>query len=163
MVGRRVRLSGPAFRPLTAEKTPPATPADSVDVLQRFLVDRLASAEVDGVVSRALDAIQRSHGCFHVADIAAECGVSPRHLNRLMRTWVGYGPKVFGRVVRFQETLEQIRHAPGQSGAALAADAGYFDQSHLAWEMTRLAGATPGHVAAQCVADFYKTRCDGPL
>ena len=58
-----------------------------------------------------------------MADVAAECGASPRHLNRLMRTWVGYGPKVFGRVVRFQETLEQIRHAPTcRISTELAAD-----------------------------------------
>jgi len=29
--------------------------------------------------------------------------------------------------------------------------------------MTRLAGDTPGHVASRSAADFYKTRCDGPL
>ena len=43
---------------------------------------------------------------MRVAELAARCGVSPRHLTRLMRLWVGYGPKCFATVVRFQETLE---------------------------------------------------------
>ena len=50
-----------------------------------------------------------------VGDIAARCHVSPRHLNRLMRIWVGYGPKRLARVVRFQTTLEQIEQSPDQS------------------------------------------------
>jgi hypothetical protein len=48
-----------------------------------------------------------------------------------MRAWIGYGPKCFARVVRFQTTLKQIEDAPSQSGAALASEAGFFDQAHL--------------------------------
>jgi AraC-like DNA-binding protein len=163
MLGRRVRLSGQAFNALASEGCLSRTPQQNIDVLQRFLIERLAGAGVHRVVATALDAIQRRRGRFRVADIAAECGVSERHLNRKMRTWIGYGPKRFGRVVRFQETLKEMEHAPALSGAALASETGYFDQAHLTLEMTRLAGDTPGHVASRAVADFHKTRCDGPL
>jgi len=163
MLGRRVRLSGPAFHALVVKQPLSLTPAQHVDVLQRFLIDRLENASLHPVVSCAIDAIQRAQGCMPVAEIAAECGVSLRHLNRLMRRWLGYGPKCFARIVRFQETLKQIEHVPGRSGAALASETGYFDQAHLTMDMTRMAGATPRHLASQCVADFYKTRCDGPL
>src|SRR5262249_55552777 len=134
-----------------------------VDLLQRFLIARLASTGVHRVVARALQEIQRADGTVRVATVAAACGVSPRHLNRLMRVWVGYGAKRFGRIARFQATLMQMERAPKQSGATLASDAGYFDQAHLTLDTGRLAGATPRHLASRCVADFYKTRCDGPL
>ena len=98
-----------------------------------------------------------------MADIAARCHISPRHLNRLMRVWVGYGPKSFARIVRFQASLKQIDHSPTQSAAALAAETGYFDQSHLTLDLARFAGATPRHLASNAVADFSKTRCDDPL
>ena len=104
--------------------------------------------------------IEREHGSLRVSALAERCGVSPRHLNRLMRGWVGYGPKCFARIVRFQTTLHQIEHSPAQSGAALASDTGYFDQAHLTLDVTRLAGATPRHLASHSVADFSKTRCD---
>jgi methylphosphotriester-DNA--protein-cysteine methyltransferase len=156
-------LSGPAFAALASDACSSRTPQQNIDILQRFLIDRLAGARVNGVVAAALDAIQRAHGCFRVADVAAACGVSERHLNRLMRTWIGYSPKRFGRVVRFQETLKEMEHAPVLSGAALASQAGYFDQAHLTLDMTQLAGATPRQVASRSVSDFYKTRCDGPL
>ena len=97
---------------------------------------------------------------MRVSEVAARCGVSPRHLNRLMRQWVGYGTKCFANVVRFQATLEEMEHAPAQSGALLASEAGYFDQAHLTLALGRFAGQTPRRLASTSVADFSKTRCD---
>jgi AraC-like DNA-binding protein len=163
IVGRRVRLSGRAFDALAVKDRPCGVAADYIDVLQRFLIDRLANANVHAVVSRVLQAIERAQGCVRVTDIAAECGVSPRHLNRLMRAWIGYGAKRCGRIVRFQSTLEQMEQSPRRSGAALASERGYFDQAHLTLDTTRFAGATPRHLASRCAADFYKTRCDNAV
>ena len=160
MLGQRVRLSGAAFRALTSGNALVRTPAQNVEVLQQFLIDRLANASVHPVVSNALHAIEETRGRGSIAAISSRCGISPRHLSRLMRVWVGYGPKCLARVVRFQEALKQMESRPGQSGATLASDAGYFDQSHLALDLTRMAGATPRHLASRSVADFYKTRCD---
>ena len=97
-----------AFRELVDEDPAPQTPAQCIDVLQRFLIGRLRNASVNSVVAKALHEIERNPTCPRVGDIAARCHVSPRHLNRLMRIWVGYGPKCLARVVRFQTTLEQI-------------------------------------------------------
>ena len=163
-VGRRIDVSTiAAFRELVEEDPAPQTPAQCIDALQRFLIGRLRNASVNSVVAKALHEIERNPTCPRVGDIAARCHVSPRHLNRLMRIWVGYGPKRLARVVRFQTTLEQIERSPTQSGAALASTAGYFDQAHLTSDLARFAGATPRHLASRCVADFSKTRCAGPL
>jgi AraC-like DNA-binding protein len=147
---RRLKLSGPPFDALAADRCATRTPQQNIDVLQRFLVDRLAGATVHGVVATALDAIQRAHGSVRVADVAAGCGVSERHLNRLMRTWIGYGAKRFGRVVRFQETLKEIEQAPALSGAALASETGYFDQAHLTLDMTQMPATR--HATWRCSA-----------
>ena len=127
---------------------------------RRFLIDRIGDARVPDVVSRAVQEIEREHGSLRVSELAERCGVSTRHLNRLMRAWVGYGAKCFARIVRFQTTLHQIERSPARAGAALASDTGYFDQAHLTQDVTRLAGATPRHLASHSVSDFSKTRCD---
>jgi AraC-like DNA-binding protein len=164
MVGRRVRLSGARFRALnSAIGSPSHAPAHYIDVLQRFLIERLAHAAVHPIVAKTIERIQRERGCVRVGDIAAECAVSQRHLHRLMRTWIGYGAKRLGRIARFQTALEQIDRSPGRSGASLAYDSGYFDQAHLTVDMARLANATPGQLKSRSAADFYKTRCDEPL
>lgn len=155
MVGRTVRLSG--LHPS------PRTPEEAIDILQRFLIDGLRDANIHPVVAAAIREIERGRGCVPAAQIAARCEVSPRHLNRLMRTWVGYGPKRFAGIVRFQETLKQIGHAPGRPPATLASETGFFDQAHLTTNMTRFAGATPRNLASSSVAEFSKTRCEDPL
>ena len=139
---------------------PPATPADAMAALQRFLVDRLCGASVHPLVAAALRQIARQGGQLSVADVASRCGVTPRHLHRLLRRWVGYGPKRYASVVRFQSTLGQMEQAPARSGAALAADGGYFDQAHLTGDVGRFAGTTPGSLRSSSVSNFSKTHCD---
>jgi AraC-like DNA-binding protein len=164
MVGRRIALSGAApFRDLVASELEPQAPEQHIDVLQRFLIERLQNACVHPAVAKAVDDIERAHGLSRVADVASRCGVSPRHLNRLMRLWVGYGTKRFANVVRFQAALRAMDRAPSQSGAVLASEAGYFDQAHLTSAVGRFAGETPGHLASTAVSDFSKTRCDDGL
>jgi AraC-like DNA-binding protein len=164
MVGRRVRVNGSAaFDELVCAEAGLLTPEECIDVLQRFLIGRLRNANVHDVVARAIHEIEREHGCLRVADIAARCHVSPRHLNRLMRDWVGYGPKYFANIVRFQATLKQMEKSPTRSAAALAAETGYFDQAHLSLDLGRFAAATPRRLASSSVADFSKTRCDDPF
>lgn len=161
MVGRRIGLRGiVAFDDLVSSAPRPLTPERCIDVLQRFLVQRLAGASLNRVVTAALHDIEGEHGCVRAADVAARCRVSSRHLNRLMRVWVGYGPKSYANVIRFQSTLHEMEHVPRRTAAALAAGNGYFDQAHLTLDVTRFAGATPARLASEGVADFSKTRCD---
>jgi AraC-like DNA-binding protein len=161
IVGRRVSLSELApFGDLVTAPPRPLTPERCIDVLQRFLAQRLADASVHSVVAEALHAIEHSHGCVRASDVAARCRVSARHLHRLMREWVGYGPKSYASVIRFQTTLHAMERVPPRTAAALAADGGYFDQAHLTLDVARFAGETPGRLASVGVADFSKTRCD---
>jgi AraC-like DNA-binding protein len=144
MVDHRIAAGTiPAFRDLASEPPRPLTPERCIDVLQGFLLQRLANAKVHDVVSAARDLIEREHGNVRAADVAARCGVSARHLHRLMRTWIGYGPKVYATVIRFQATLHEMENAPRRPAAALASANGYFDQAHLTLDVARFAGATP--------------------
>jgi AraC-like DNA-binding protein len=161
MVGRRIGLSGVApFHDLVAESPRPLTPGRCIGILQRFLIQRLADASLHSIVADALSEIERTHGSIRATDVASRCRVSSRHLHRLMRTWVGYGPKSYANIIRFQTTLHSMEHVPSPSAAALANNNGYVDQAHLTLDVARFAGATPGHLASVGVADFSKTRCD---
>jgi AraC-like DNA-binding protein len=161
MLGRRLELrEHAAFRDLVEETPRPLTPERCIDVLQQFLVQRLEHATLNSVVTAALHEIEREHGRLRAADVAARCQVSARHLHRLMRVWVGYGPKCYANVIRFQSTLHEMEYTPRRTAAALAAGNGYFDQAHLTLDVSRFAGSTPGRLASAGVADFSKTRCD---
>ena len=161
MVGRSLCLRElPAFQGLVAARPSPGTPAEAIDALQRFLLERLCHADVHPVVAAAIREIQSAGGRLPISEVAVRCGVSLRHLSRLMRIWVGYGPKRFASIVRFQETLSRIESSRGRSAALLAVESGFFDQAHLTANVKGLSGATPGDLAATYVAEFSKTRCD---
>jgi AraC-like DNA-binding protein len=91
----------------------------------------------DPLVSAAVAALGRPRA--RVGAVAAELGVSARHLQRRVSDAVGYGPKVLARVLRFRR-LQALGPAPL---AELALDAGYADQAHMTAEVTELAGVAP--------------------
>ena len=59
-------------------------------------------------------------------------------------------------MVRFQATLKQMEKSPTRSAAALAAETGYFDQSHLTLDLARFAAATPRHLASSARGRFFQ-------
>ena len=70
--------------------------------------------------------------------------ISARQLRRRFVAAVGYGPKRFERVMRFQHFLRLAgAFAKDRGLAMLAAEAGYADQAHLSRECASLAGSSP--------------------
>ena len=59
-----------------------------------------------------------------------------------LETRLGYGPKTFQRIMRFQRVAGELRRG-GVELARAAAAAGYADQAHLTRESRRLAGLSP--------------------
>jgi AraC-like DNA-binding protein len=81
---------------------------------------------------------------FRVETLSRELGVSERQLHRRFTAAVGYGPKTFQSVLRFQRLLHLASQAQGsQNLAHLAAAAGYSDQPHMNREVRRFSGTTP--------------------
>ena len=114
---------------------------DPLAVLQQELMRSVADlGEPDPVVRAATTLL--AGGSAGVAEVADRVYVSERQLQRRFAERVGYGPKTFQRIARFQRAVGQL----GLDGARLAsaaASAGYADQAHLTRESRRLAGLSP--------------------
>jgi AraC-like DNA-binding protein len=89
-------------------------------------------------LDRAVAAIQGSAGDIRVEQVAEAVALSRRQLERQFRDAIGLTPKQFCRVVRFQHALARLQ-AGGDSRAALAAELGFTDQSHLRRDFIALA------------------------
>jgi len=94
----------------------------------------------------SLEAVWRD-GRIDVSRLAASLGVTRQHLARRFAAHVGVTPKTFCRVVRLWTVLRSIRGGK-VNWAALAADLGYSDQSHLVAEFRSLTGLTPSRWAS---------------
>jgi AraC-like DNA-binding protein len=132
-------------------------------VLGVILLNRLMDAAAsDPVVNASIDWM----GCHpngRVRQLSRWVGISDRQLQRRFSAAVGYGPKVFQSILRFQRLLHFARRANHRrSLAALSALVGYADQAHMTREVHRLSGCPPTVLfrKSQCalqMSDFFKT------
>jgi AraC-like DNA-binding protein len=142
---------------------------------QRSLAARLAAVEAaltthladagpaDDLVTTAVAWLARHPG-GRVHDLTRSIGISSRQLQRRFGAAVGYGPKTFHRILRFQRLLALARRTPvkGRGLSSLALEAGYADQAHMTREVHRLAGRQPTTLLSSvdttlAMSDFFKT------
>lgn len=133
-------------------------------LLAAALGARLASAPSgDRLVEAAVAWLCRNPD-GRVRALSRACDLSARQLQRRFAAGVGYGPKTFQRIARFQRVLALAsRWRGGPPGlAALAAASGYADQAHMTREFAMLAGRPPRRLLADAhstlgMAEFFKT------
>jgi transcriptional regulator GlxA family with amidase domain len=70
--------------------------------------------------------------------------VSLRQLELQFKTQVGMSASRFIRIARFQRAIRLKLVSPSLGLATLAAECGYYDQSHFSREFKELSGLSPG-------------------
>jgi AraC-like DNA-binding protein len=123
-------------------------PKPAPTLIEELLLRRLRPRP-DPLVAYALDAIARTKGRLRVGTLAREAGVSERHLADRFERAVGVAPKFLARVARLQNVIGLVRGRTDIHWGRVAADAGYYDQSHLIREFRLLAGTTPSSYLRQ--------------
>lgn len=96
------------------------------------------------------EAVRRMQGRGPLPSIralAAELGVTMRSLQRAFAEEVGLGPKALQRINRLQRAIGHSRADESLPWAAIAAQAGYFDEAHLNLDFNALAGCSPSQFA----------------
>ena len=86
-----------------------------------------------------------------LAEVAAAAGVSRHRLTRLFRAAYGVPPHRFVLAQRLRAARRLLER--GGAPAEVAAQTGFFDQSHLHRHFTRTLGMTPGAYAAALRSD----------
>lgn len=84
-------------------------------------------------------------------------GLSPRQFRRRCLEETGLTPKMLDRVLRFRRALRTVRTAPHLGWAEVAAECGYYDQSHLIRDFREFAGTTPAEWAAERGRNFQSS------
>lgn len=104
------------------------------ELLRRLDPER--DRRVDAAVSRI------ARGEMRIDELAREIGISRQHLARQFLHHVGVSPKTFARVMRFRRLTNSLS-ATDVDWADVAAEHGFYDQSHLIADFRELAGTTP--------------------
>lgn len=124
--------------------------SDAFALLGGHLTSSLARhprVEVRSELRHAWSLLEASGGQRPIAEIAACVDLTPRHLGTLFRREVGQSPKTIAQLIRFQCSVALIKNDIARVGrtdlAAVAARAGYADQSHLTHDFVGRLGVPP--------------------
>ena len=137
--------------------------AAQISAMERALLESVAAAiPIDNEIREGVRWIAR-HPCARIDRLGQLLGLSSRQIQRRFAAAVGYGPKLFQSVFRFQRLLNEAHEAGGRRGLAdLASDAGYSDQSHMTREFQRFADCLPSSLLQSAsstliMSDLFKT------
>ncbi|WP_221639214.1 AraC family transcriptional regulator [Nocardia bhagyanarayanae] len=102
-----------------------------------------------GLLTEAAAALAEPSG-RSIPAVAADLAVSERQLRNLFSAGIGLSPKHFARIGRVRQILAYAGDTPW---SRIAADNGYYDQSHLTADFRTLMGVPPakffrGHLPA---------------
>lgn len=143
-------LWGPTAPELRERVCAAGTPEERFRLIEQALLSRLSQGtDCFSVVPVALHAVryfEQPGGVdttVQVRDVADQLGLSHRRFIQVFKEQVGLTPKLFCRVQRFQRTLARIGPNLDLDWAQLAAECGYFDQSHLIHEFFAFSGFRP--------------------
>ena len=78
-----------------------------------------------------------------IADLSDEIGISTRRLVDVFSQQVGLTPKLFARVQRFQNAIQNLPPEQDVDWAEVALDCGYYDQAHFIHDFRSFSGLSP--------------------
>jgi AraC-like DNA-binding protein len=107
------------------------------------LLNISANPERDKIAAYAVNYILRKKAEADLDKLSGECNISNRYLQKIFLEKIGYGPKYFIKIVRFQHALHLLSGERTDSLTSLAYRAGYFDQAHFIRDFKQFTGFTP--------------------
>lgn len=107
--------------------------------------------QTSSAIEKSIEMLVASHGSVNLDQAARSANLSARQFRRRCLEESGLSPKLLSRILRFRYASRLASAARPVDWSAIAADAGYFDQSHLIRDFRDFTRLTP-------VSAFSNTR-----
>lgn len=119
-----------------------SSPETLLPALNQYFAGRITSLR-DSLRSLT-DFIIQSNGLITVQQLATQCNISVRQLERRFKQQTGIHPRQFINVIRNRAAIEAIRKRSKTTDLLdIALDYGFYDHAHLSKEIKKFAGVTP--------------------
>ncbi len=144
-------LFGDRIRELRGRMLETGSIHERFKILEVFLIkvagDRLHPDVKGECVAYMINYMQDSPNAGSLEELAHAVGYSQKHLIRLFRDRVGVTPKMYMRLLRFQQVIKEIEQMEGHDWLDVAHSCGYFDQAHFIRDFKNFSGFTPSTYA----------------
>jgi len=120
-----------------------------VSVANQFFAERLKKVPAVDRMRFAADQILSSCGKLSSAELAGQSGIGVRQFQREFSLRFGASPKLFSRVVRFQNALDTKARSSTKSWTDVAHEFGYYDQMHMVHDFREFTGESPTETVCQ--------------
>lgn len=114
-----------------------------IAVLETFLVARLLQNGFVPVLKRSTLEQITGRQVVKIEALSEQLHIGRRHLERKFNEQVGMTPRLFLRIVRFQNVFRIIHRKSVRNLTDLTYRAGYFDQSHFHRDFKAFTGMSP--------------------
>lgn len=95
------------------------------------------------MVRFAIDQIYLSRGTINIHDLSTAVGFSEQHIRRMFEAYIGFSPKQFCQIVRFQNTLDMYLDSREENLLNIIYENGYYDQAHFIKGFKKFIQLTP--------------------
>lgn len=112
------------------------------------------------IVEEAIHEITYSNGMISVENLSEKLGISSRQLERLFNVQLGLTPKMFNRIIRFQNIFNELEANRINNWLILALQCGYYDQAHFIKEFKQFSGMNPNSYFNGCneLTKYFTTK-----
>ncbi len=109
-----------------------------------FLLDPFRNRLAENAcVDFAIGEMNRRPDALNIARMNGQIGYSQKHFTEMFRRRVGVTPKAYLKIMRFQHAIKCIAETADIDWAAMAAECGFYDQSHFINDFKHFSGFTP--------------------
>lgn len=118
---------------------------DKVSIIEKFLMGKFSSIPPNDqlFINKGIQLIKKSRGQISANNLAEKLITTPKSMERKFSNHLGKTPKQYIKLVRFQETLNDLSTHKDIQLTEYAYRNGYFDQAHFIHDFKRFSGYTP--------------------
>lgn len=128
---------------LLTEKIALATTTQKrVDIFTDYFKSQLKKSRCgDHLILKAVQHIQKFNGNLNITNLSNEFCLSQKQFERRFKANVGFNPKLYARIIRFETALTNRSNYSNLTQTAHAY--GYYDQAHFVHDFQSFAGYSP--------------------
>jgi AraC-like DNA-binding protein len=117
---------------------------DVIHHIDNYLLNKLVFCfQPDKRILHAVDLLYQANGILSISSLASDVCIEKRHFERKFKRAVGICPKMFSKVIKFQNVLKKLKIHPHNTLYDIAFDCGYYDHTHLIKDFKKFSGETP--------------------